>query len=190
VSQLKLKYGDRSKTKSTNFTILLLYKFILEHENWDTDYWWGGGGDHDLNRILEAYFTDFDWEELEEDLEYWTTAQLEIFLYCIMNGYTFNFEHDNILDKPELIAEITKTVPQRTNLISPLLKIGIERGRDKNELSLIVSDEFFFIVNHFDVLMKADPKYLAIIGQIMEVIGKDYLFSQYPKFKTKYEESY
>ncbi len=191
MSNLKLKYGERCLSKSMNPTVLVVYEFILEHENWDSDYWEGGGGDGELINTLETYFSDFDWQDLEKDLIHWSNSQLEIFLYSIMSINGNNFEHDKIYqENPALIIERTRSVPQRANLILPILQIGIERGRFKNEIALIVTDEFFFFDNHFDILINADTKYLELMHQIMEITdSKNYLFSEYPKFKIKYEQA-
>lgn len=93
---MKSEYGEKHTTKSTNSAVLEVYNFILKNENVDSDYWNGDHGPQDLNRVFEDYFTQFDWEELEMDLKFWTTNQLEIFLYAIMNGYTYKLIHDNL----------------------------------------------------------------------------------------------
>ena len=188
--RLKLKYGKRCKTKSKNSAVLEVYDFILQNENVDTDYWWTDHGPQDLNRILEDYFTAFDWNELEKDLRFWTTGQLEIFLYAIMNGYSYNLTHDNLhKERPELIEEWTKIIPYKTDLILPLLNIGIDRGRFKNDLVLTAMEEIHFLINHFDVLVNKDANYLVKIKKIVEIIGNEYVILNHPELTAKIEKA-
>lgn len=83
---LKLKYKDNFKTKSDNSSVLLLYSYILEKENVDSDWWNEDHGCNDVVGILERNFSDFDWEMLEKDLENWTLNQIELFTLSIING--------------------------------------------------------------------------------------------------------
>ena len=190
VSNLKLKYGERCRTKSKNSAVLEVYDFILQNENVDTDYWWTDCGPQDLNIIFEACFTELDWNELEVDLKYWTTNQLEIFLYAIMNGYTYNLIHDSIFkEKPGLAKEVTRIIPNKTDLILPILNIGIERGQLKNDIILTAQEEIYFLINHFDVLIDKDPNYLNKIKDIVDVIGYDYIMQENPELKNKIEKA-
>ena len=83
---LKLKYKDNFKTKSDNSSVLLLYSYILEKENVDSDWWNEDHGCNNVVGILERNFSDFDWEMLEKDLENWTLNQIELFTLSIING--------------------------------------------------------------------------------------------------------
>lgn len=186
MSELQVKYGERCKTESANSAILEVYEFIFQHEESDTDFWYVGGGDLALAKILEVYFTDFDWGELEKDLKYWTTYQLEIFLYAIMNGYSYYLEESREYHE---VADLTRTVPHRTDLILQILHIGIERGKNKNDIVLIAMDSFSFLIHHFAVLVSKDLEYLYKIKQILEIVGKDYIFQKYPEFKDIYEQT-
>ena len=183
---MKLKYGERCKTESLNSAVLEVYGFILENEDADTDYWWSDFGPQNLNRIFENHFSDFDWKELEIDLKFWATNQLEIFLYSIMNGYTCNLNHDNLYkERPELVEELTKIIPNKTDLILPILNIGIERGQLKNDLILTVVEEVDYLITHFDVLIKKDAGYLNKIKKIVEIMGGDSV----PELKGKIEKA-
>lgn len=75
----KQRYKENCKTESSNPAILELYSFLLKNEVVDSDVWTVGGGNDTVVRLLEHYFSDEDWKELEIDLENWTTNQLEIF---------------------------------------------------------------------------------------------------------------
>lgn len=189
MNNLKLKYGERCTTKTANSAVLEVYGFILKNENIDTDNWWTDCGPQDLNRIFEAYFTELDWYELEIDLKYWTTNQLEIFLYAIMNGYTYSI-HDNLYkERPDLVEKLAKNAPYKTNLILPILNIGIERGRLKNDIVLTAIEEVHFLVNHFDILLRKDRSYLNKIKDILDVVGYDYVFQENPELKNKIEKA-
>ena len=102
-----------------------------------------------------------------------------------------NFEHDKIYQQRQsLIRKRTRSVPNRTDLILPILQIGIDRDVNKNEIALIVCNEFFFFENHFEILIDEDPRYLSVMDQILNLIGKDYIYSLNPKFKVKHEEAH
>jgi len=190
MGHLKSEYGEKYKTESTNSAVLEVYNFILKNENVGSDYWNEDHGPQDLNKIFEDYFTQFDWEELEMDLKFWTTNQLEIFLYAIMNGYTYNLIHDNLYkERPELIEIMPKIIPNKTDLILPILIIGIDRGRLKNDIILTAMEEVYFLINHFDLLVDKDANYLNKIKKIVEVIGADYVLQENPELKDKIEKA-
>ncbi|WP_237275018.1 hypothetical protein [Tenacibaculum ovolyticum] len=187
---MKSKYGERCTTKTANLAVLEVYGFILQNENADTDYWRTDSGPQNLNIIFEIYFTEFDWNELEINLKCWTTNQLEIFLYSIMNGYTYNLIHDNLYkERSDLVEELTKNISYKTDLILPILNIGIERGRLKNDIILTAQEEIYFLINHFDVLIDKDLNYLNKIKDILDVIGYDYVLQENPELKNKIEEA-
>ena len=181
MNHLKLEYGKRCLTKSTNLAVLEIYEFILQNENTDTDYWRTNCGPEDLNRIFDEYFTELDWNELETDLKYWTTNQVEIFLYSIMNGYNYNLTYDNL--STDLVKRLTKIIPNKTDLILPILNIGIERGQLKNNIILTVIEEIHFLINHFDILLKKNKTYLTKIKKIIEIIGSN------PELENKIEKA-
>lgn len=107
-----------------------------------------------------------------------------------MNGYTYNLIDNNFYqEKSELIEELTKIIPNKTDLILPILNIGIERGRLKNHITLIASDEIYYLTNHFDVLLKKDINYLNKIKKIIETIGGNYLLQNNPELKDKIEKA-
>lgn len=83
---LKEKYNENCKTQSDNNSILLLYTYILQKENVDSDWWNEGYGCNDVVSILERNFGDLEWELLEIDLNNWTVVQIELFIQSIING--------------------------------------------------------------------------------------------------------
>lgn len=86
LEELRNKYKDNCKTRSNNCSILLLYTYILEKENVDSDWWNEDYGCNDVVYILERNFGDLDWESLEVDLDNWTEDQMELFILSIING--------------------------------------------------------------------------------------------------------
>jgi hypothetical protein len=83
---LKTKYKDRCKTESENKSVLLVYSYILEKENVDSDWWNEDYGCNDVVYILERNFSELDWKLLEIDIENWSIEQIELFIQSIING--------------------------------------------------------------------------------------------------------
>ena len=92
----KQKYIKNCKTKSLNESILKLYAYILENENFDSDFWVIGGGNDDVVKILEHNFSKNAWLELQVDIQYWTLDQIEILAECVQTG-TGNYDGDEML---------------------------------------------------------------------------------------------
>ncbi len=129
---LKQKYKENCKTESSNSAIFELYSYILKNEVVDSDVWTVGGGNDAVVRILERYFSEKDWKELE--LENWTTNQLEIFMECIVEG---SAEKDN--------DRFNSTIMNRFYLLKKLLVIGEQRDRFRNDILLKLIDNIEFI---------------------------------------------
>ena len=129
----KQKYIQNCKTESSNSAILELYSFMLKNEMVDSDVWTVGGGNDNVIKILEYYFSEKDWKELESEIESWTTNQLEIFTESILEG-SGQDEND----------ELYSTVEMRFSLLKKLLIIAKERDILRNDikLSLINNIEF------------------------------------------------
>lgn len=123
--------------KSTNSAIQELHSFIIKNENNDSDAWNIGGYDDDLIKILEDYFTDFDWQELKLDLENWNTNQLEIFAHCIVNG-------NGNQDDPD---DYKLSIDKRINLLPKLLSISISRENNEIGNALSINSEILNLGN-------------------------------------------
>ncbi|MDQ7961130.1 hypothetical protein [Flavobacterium lindanitolerans] len=130
----KQKYKENCKTETSNPAILELYAYILKNEIVDSDVWQDGGGNDTVVRILEHYFSDEDWKELEIELENWTTNQLEIFTECIVEG---SAESDN--------DDFNSTIMNRFHLLKKLLIIGEQRDRLRNDILLKLIDNIEFL---------------------------------------------
>jgi hypothetical protein len=92
----KQKYIKNCKTQSLNESVLKLYSYILENENCDSDFWDIGGGNDNVVRILEHNFSENAWKELQIDIQYWTSYQLEILAESIETG-TGKYDGDELL---------------------------------------------------------------------------------------------
>jgi hypothetical protein len=130
----KWRYKESSKTQSTNPAILELYAFLLKNEVVDSDVWTVGGGNDAVVSILEKYFSDRDWEELETELENWTTQQLEIFTESILEGSGQNEED-----------EVLSTVKKRFLLLKKLLHIAQQRDIRGNDILLSLTNNIAFL---------------------------------------------
>jgi hypothetical protein len=157
----KQKYIQNCKTESSNSAILELYSFILKNEVVDSDVWTVGGGNDDVIRILEYFFSEKDWKELESEIESWTTNQLEIFTESILEGSGQN-END----------EFNSTVEKRFILLKKLLIIAKERDILRNDilLSLINNIEF---LNKCKLIKLEDAMEIANYFNYFERIKKE-----------------
>ena len=151
---------SRSRTRSTNFAVLKLYSFIYKHENWDTDYWWIGGGDMELLQILTEHFEEKAWIDLSKDIKNWSGAQLEILTYSVTAGL-----YDCI---PKSIEE--KTLPSIITLLQSLLKLSKSKNLGSYINSQIAENSDFFTSN-FDLILKTVPNAASILPMIFELSG-------------------
>ena len=145
---LTSRKSESWKTQSTNPNILAIYEILVESENHDTDYWWCGIGASDMAQVFYK-FTPKDWQELEEDLKYWTNFQLEMFIYGILDEGFSN--------------------QQQFDLIIPLLKIGKLPDRQSNDIAFTVLDEMYFLDILFEKL-KEEPTTLPKMKEIFELL--------------------
>lgn len=185
MKDLKLKYGERWSSKSTNICIIEVYEFIVKNENVDSDFWNEDVGTFELIEIVNDCFTTYDWQELKKDLTFWTNSQLEILIYCLMNGYGM-YISQSYRSNIE-VTEKTKSIPKRMELIIPILEIGNERSKIENDIILTVMENLDFITDHFDLLINVDLENLNKIRTISEIIGIDYVNAEYPNLISKME---
>lgn len=154
----KQRYQENCKTESGNTAILELYSFLLKNETVDSDVWTVGGGNDAIVRILESYFSEEDWKELESEIEHWTTNQLEIFTEGILEGSGQN-ENDGF----------NSTIQKRFTLLKKLLLIAKERDISRNDILLSLINNIGFldkceltlaeateIANYFDYFERAE----------------------------------
>ncbi|UUC45971.1 hypothetical protein [Flavobacterium cerinum] len=165
------KYPDDCKTKSNNSCVLALYSIVLAGEHKDSDYWNEEHGASDIIRLFETIFTTYDWEELEADLKNWTTSQLELFTEAILSGY-YSYTNNGIYNDHYDIEKLTQTIPNRLNLLLPILAIEKERDLQYHELSWIIVENSNFINDHFEIVLQKDPQHLNTIKTIFESFAR------------------
>lgn len=164
-------YPERCKTKSNNPNVIAIYNVILEHENSDSDYWNEDHGSEAIIQIFENVFSEYDWKDLENDLNNWTAFQLELFTQAILGGY-MSYTNGGIYyqsDK-EIIKKITKTIPKRFDLLFSIIKIESE-SKLALECSNIIKENLNFINDHFNILLETNFTYLAKIQNIIELLN-------------------
>ncbi|MBO6185705.1 MAG: hypothetical protein J6O88_13635 [Chryseobacterium sp.] len=83
-------YKINSKTKSSNLNILSVYDYLLKNEYVDGDLWSMGGGNEEIQSILN-YFNDNDWNELKIDFLNWTEYQQLVIINAIPHGFDNTF---------------------------------------------------------------------------------------------------
>ncbi len=83
---MEKNYKINSKTKSNNLNILSVYDYLLKNEYVDGDFWSLGGGNEEVQRILN-YFNDSDWNDLKKDFLNWTEYQQIVIINAIPHGF-------------------------------------------------------------------------------------------------------
>nr|WP_155075660.1 hypothetical protein [Flavobacterium sp. MC2016-06]MBU3858503.1 hypothetical protein [Flavobacterium sp. MC2016-06] len=162
---------ENCKTESINSFVIAVYKVILEHENSDSDYWNEDHGSQDLIQIFENCFNLGDWKDLELDLKNWTNFQLELFTQAILGGY-LSYTNEGVYNsEKEIVKELTKTVPNRFDLLFPIIELEKERKLNSKDLSHIIIDYLDFINDHFDILIETDSNYIKKIKSIFLLLG-------------------
>lgn len=167
---LRQKYPNACKTQSTNACVLEIYSIVLIGEHRDSDYWNEEHGASDIIRVFENCFTANDWKELEDDLKNWTTAQLELFTEAILSGY-YSYTDTGVYYDHYDIETLTKTVPNRLNLLLPILAIERKRALKYRELSWIIIENSNFINDHFEIVVKRDAKNRSTIQMIFQLLN-------------------
>lgn len=165
------KYSDDCKTQSNNSCVLALYSIVLAGEHKDSDYWNEEHGASDIIRVFETIFTAYDWEELEADLKNWTTSQLELFTEAILSGY-YSYTNNGVYNDHYDIEKLTQTIPNRLNLLLPILAIEKERDLQYHELSWIIVENSNFINDHFEIVLQKDPQHFNTIKTIFESFAR------------------
>lgn len=128
----KHKQKETSFTRSSNNLVLELYSFILKNENFDSDFWTQGNGFEDIHWILFKFHGN-DWNDLNSDLEKWTSFQIELFcngLLCA-DYYKLDYNEDEI-----------ENIENRFAIIPKLLRIGEMEGEISNNIGDFISIYF------------------------------------------------
>ena len=153
-----------------NPTVTAIYKFIKDHERFDSDYWNEDHGSEDLIRFFE-HLTEDDWKDLAFDLKNWTDSQLEIFTQAILGGYLSYTNKGIYYSDRETIRKLTKTIPHRFDLLFPIIKIETERKIKYQDFSFQIIENLNFITDHFEILMEKDSNYLVKIQELFNQLG-------------------
>ncbi|MFK7971934.1 MAG: hypothetical protein AB8F95_16320 [Bacteroidia bacterium] len=148
-------YKDDFSSHSQNRKTLETYHFLLKNEHHDTDYWWAGGGDHELiYHHLENSLTQNDWEDLKNDLTNWTVNQLEIFSYCIINGE----------GRFDGTGKDNDTILNRIDLLPSLLSISKKKDRMGNDIGAPLWE-------HPEFVNVGPPKSRKVLLEIARLCG-------------------
>ncbi|KAB2804284.1 hypothetical protein [Phaeocystidibacter luteus] len=184
MTTLKTKYGDRCKTQSSSYGVLSLYGFLLENEHNDTDYWWLDIGPEGMTDIFMRDFDESDWHALMEDFRHWTTFQLELLTYGIMNGMYWDNQADRearpsfcINDRERLIT----THYHKFRLIPKLLKISKNKD-ESNDIAYTIYEEAHFLEMIHRLFRGTEIEYINDMRFIIGEVGFDLMRSAYPEF--------
>ncbi|KMQ69030.1 hypothetical protein ACM39_07085 [Chryseobacterium sp. FH2] len=87
IKKWRKNYRANSKTKSNNLKVFSIYDYLLKNEYRDSDFWSLGGGNDEIQCILNN-FNDSDWKDLKEDLLNWSNDHQT----AIVNAVPFGFD--------------------------------------------------------------------------------------------------
>ncbi len=163
----KTMFPDNWQSLSTNYAVASAYRVIVEHQEYDTDYWWEGHGTSDFLRVVAHEFQKNDWQELEEDFKYWSSFQLECLMEAIVAEIYINTETQKFSYPESYIFPIIKLY----HIILPILKASIERQKPYNDISLVIINNLEFIDIHFNTFTKKDSSIAKTTVEILKLLG-------------------
>lgn len=84
-------YAQNNRTKSSDEEVLQIYAYILEHENWDSD-WWSEchGTDHVIRLIQNS--SENILEKIKEDVPHWSGFQIELFALSLISSLELDYK--------------------------------------------------------------------------------------------------
>mgnify|MGYP000389165998 CR=1 FL=1 len=82
IKKWRKDFRAHSKTKSTNLRVLHLYDYLLKNEFQDSDFWYMGGGDHEIQKRIN-HFDKEDWIDLKKDVVNWSEIHVHCMTSCI-----------------------------------------------------------------------------------------------------------
>lgn len=141
-------------SKSTNPAVIEFYNFFLENEYTDSDYWTMGFGGEEAIGLIKKLFTENIWNDLEIDLENWTSKQLEMFMHSLVTGG---------LSISYTVKEVDEIFKQRIRMIEKLVLIYIEKGSEQ-------FDYIMLFIDNIPEISQGDPNKLAILESIQDRI--------------------
>lgn len=84
-------YVQNSRTKSTDEEVLQIYAYILEHENWDSDWWSECHGTDDVIRLIQISSENI-FEKIKDDIPNWSGVQIELFALSLISSLEVDYK--------------------------------------------------------------------------------------------------
>lgn len=171
LNSLQEKYGASCLSKSNNNRVLDIYEIVLQNINNGFDYWENEYGAMDMNMVFENYFTDYDYEELGEDISNWSNFQLERFTQGIVGDYCSYLSNNRTFPEHYYKNENRiKAIRYKLIYIDKLLRIEKKRNL-RGDLKNTIEENIDFINLHFDILLDKSKSNLNFISNIVETFN-------------------
>ncbi|WP_294229750.1 MULTISPECIES: hypothetical protein [Chryseobacterium] len=97
-----------NKTKSKDSELLEIYAYLLEHENFDSDWWNDHHGTNDLMYIIRNCSTNI-FEKIKTDIFNWTAYQIELFAQTLNSNDLKDFKVNERIELYLHLFEIQRT---------------------------------------------------------------------------------
>ncbi|WP_294200886.1 hypothetical protein [uncultured Chryseobacterium sp.] len=97
-----------NKTKSKDSELLEIYAYLLEHENFDSDWWNDHHGTNDLMYIIRNCSTNI-FEKIKTDIFNWTAYQIELFAQTLNSNDFKDFKVNERIELYLHLFEIQRT---------------------------------------------------------------------------------
>ncbi|SHF52972.1 hypothetical protein [Chryseobacterium sp. OV279] len=98
----KETYAQNSKTQSSDEEVLQIYAYILEHENWDSDWWSECHGTDHVIRLIQSS-SEHILEKIKEDVRNWSGFQIELFAQSLISSSELDY---NVNERITLYLEL------------------------------------------------------------------------------------
>ena len=170
IDPIRQQHSSTFSTKSENPNVLEVYTIVVQHQNADSDYWTEEHGSGDLIQVFRNRFSAEDWKDLQTDLPNWSNDQLQLFTIAILNGYHAFTNEGVYYGEPETVKEVTRTVPERFDLLLTLLQIDQERNPTSRPLATAIAENLHFINDHFHILLDHHIHYFEKIREVAALL--------------------
>lgn len=97
-----------NKTKSDDPELLEIYSYILDHENFDSDWWNEDHGTNDLMYIIRNCNAQI-FEKIKTDISNWTAHQIELFAQTLNSNDLIDFKVNERIELYLHLFEIQRT---------------------------------------------------------------------------------
>lgn len=87
----KEMHTQNNRTQSSDEEVLRIYAYILEHENWDSDWWSECHGTDDVIRLIQNSSENI-LEKIKKDIPNWSGFQIELFALSLISSLELDYK--------------------------------------------------------------------------------------------------